>query len=191
MTTGSSGRMCDSTWTPMIDILLVLLILHVIVPVTPRPGWLVPSHQIAEGHRSPTAHLVQVSMLPAHQPTSASRTDVTKRDCCRLTRYFYANPPTVSCSSRDDDVNFSYIGITISARANVDHIGLMTPRLCRPEPRHIGRFPVGEKAGGGNRHGDAGRCNWLRPNERKVHAGGGVGAVDGSSQFQGCQPVRG
>ncbi len=40
--------------------------------------------------------------------------------------------PSASCSSEgDDDVNFAYIAevIDIGKAANVDHIGLMTPKI--------------------------------------------------------------
>ena len=139
MTTGSSGgSMCDINMTPMIDILLVLLIIFmVIVPVTPKGlDALVPQppkNPQKEQQNIARTIVVQVLRAPGALPTyKINETDVAKRDLLpRLTDIYANRAERVMFVKGDDDVNFAYIAevIDIGHAANVDHIGLMTPKI--------------------------------------------------------------
>ena len=139
MTTGSSGgSMCDINMTPMIDILLVLLIIFmVIVPVTPKGlDALVPQppkNPQKEQQNIDRTIVVQVLRAPGALPTyKINETDVAKRDLLpRLTDIYANRAERVMFVKGDDDVNFAYIAevIDIGRAANVDHIGLMTPKI--------------------------------------------------------------
>ena len=139
MTTGSSGgSMCDINMTPMIDILLVLLIIFmVIVPVTPKGlDALVPQppkNPQKEQQNIDRTIVVQVLRAPGALPAyKINETDVAKRDLLpRLTDIYANRAERVMFVKGDDDVNFAYIAevIDIGHAANVDHIGLMTPKI--------------------------------------------------------------
>jgi len=139
MTTGSSsGAMCDINMTPMIDILLVLLIIFmVIVPVTPKGlDALVPQPpKDPQKQQQQTDRTIVVQVL--HEAGKApsykiNETDVAKRDLLpRLTDIYANRAERIMFVKGDDDVNFAYIAevIDIGRAANVDHIGLMTPKI--------------------------------------------------------------
>jgi biopolymer transport protein TolR len=138
MTTGSSGgAMGDINVTPMIDVLLVLLIIFmVIVPVTPKGlDALVPQPPKNPQQQNPTDRTIVVQVLgkagavPAYK---INETDVAKSDLLpRLTEIYANRAERVMFVKGDDDVNFAYIAevIDIGHSANVDHIGLMTPKI--------------------------------------------------------------
>jgi len=140
MTTGGNagGYSSDINVTPMIDILLVLLIIFmVIVPVTPKGlDALVPQppkNPQKEQQNTDRTIVVQVLRAPGAQPTyKINETDVAKRDLLpRLTDIYANRAERVMFVKGDDDVNFAYIAevIDIGKAANVDHIGLMTPKI--------------------------------------------------------------
>lgn len=139
MTTGSSGgAMGDINVTPMIDILLVLLIIFmVIVPVTPKGlDALVPQPPKNPQQQPPQNDrtiVVQVIYRPGAAPAyKINETDVAKTDLLAKLTEIYANrAERVMFVKGDDDLNFSYIAevIDIAHSANVDHIGLMTPKI--------------------------------------------------------------
>ena len=139
MTTGSSGgAMGDINVTPMIDILLVLLIIFmVIVPVTPKGlDALVPQPPKNPQQQPPQNDrtiVVQVIYRPGAAPAyKINETDVAKTDLLPLLTEIYANrAERVMFVKGDDDLNFAYIAevIDIAHSANVDHIGLMTPKI--------------------------------------------------------------
>ncbi len=139
MTTGSSGgAMGDINVTPMIDILLVLLIIFmVIVPVTPKGlDALVPQPPKNPQQQPPQNDrtiVVQVIYRPGAAPAyKINETDVAKSDLlARLTEIYANRAERVMFVKGDDDLNFSYIAevIDIAHSANVDHIGLMTPKI--------------------------------------------------------------
>ncbi len=137
MSTGSSGgNMADINVTPMIDILLVLLIIFmVIVPVTPKGlEALVPQPPKAKTAPPPERTIVvQVLGRAGQSPAyKINDTDVTHGELLPKLTAIYANrAERVMFVKGDDGVNFAYIAdvIDIGKAANVDHIGLMTPKI--------------------------------------------------------------
>lgn len=135
---GGSGSMADINVTPMIDILLVLLIIFmVIVPVTPRGlDALVPQPpKNPQQQQQPNDRTIVVQVL--YRPGSApaykiNETDVAHNDLqAQLTNIYANRAERVMFVKGDDDVDFRYIAdvIDIGKAANVDHIGLMTPKI--------------------------------------------------------------
>ncbi|HLI03116.1 MAG TPA: biopolymer transporter ExbD [Terracidiphilus sp.] len=138
MTTGGgAGSMADINVTPMIDILLVLLIIFmVIVPVTPKGlDALVPQPPKNPQQQQPNDRTIVVQVLyrPGAAPTyKINQDDVAYSDLLPKLTAIYANrAERVMFVKGDDDVNFQYIAdvIDIGKAANVDHIGLMTPKI--------------------------------------------------------------
>jgi biopolymer transport protein ExbD len=124
--------------TPMIDILLVLLIIFmVIVPVTPKGlDALVPQppkNPQNQPQQNDRTIVVQVLYRPGAPPEyKINETDVNKGDLLpRLTDIYANRAERVMFVKGDDDLNFAYIAevIDIGRAANVDHIGLMTPKI--------------------------------------------------------------
>jgi biopolymer transport protein TolR len=147
MTTGGGGSsMADINVTPMIDILLVLLIIFmVIVPVTPKGlDALVPQppkNQQQQPQNNDRTIVVQVLYKPGQVPAYKINEDdvnngvggaAADRELLSKLTSIYANrAERVMFVKGDDDVNFAYIAnvIDIGRAANVDHIGLMTPKI--------------------------------------------------------------
>jgi biopolymer transport protein ExbD len=139
MTTGGGGAYSsDINVTPMIDILLVLLIIFmVIVPVTPKGlDALVPQppkNPQQQQQQNDRTIVVQVLYRPGQAPAyKINETDVNHGDLlARLTDIYANRAERVMFVKGDDDVNFAYIAdvIDIGRAANVDHIGLMTPKI--------------------------------------------------------------
>jgi biopolymer transport protein ExbD len=123
--------------TPMIDILLVLLIIFmVIVPVTPKGlDALVPQppkNQTKTPPNSDRTIVVQVLRAGAAVSYKINETDVAKAELLpRLTEIYANRAERIMFVRGDDDVNFAYVAevIDIGRTANVDHIGLMTPKI--------------------------------------------------------------
>jgi biopolymer transport protein TolR len=135
---GGSGSMADINVTPMIDILLVLLIIFmVIVPVTPRGlDALVPQPpKNPQQQQQPNDRTIVVQVLyrPGAAPAyKINETDVAHNDLQAQLTGIYANrAERVMFVRGDDDVDFRYVAdvIDIGRAANVDHIGLMTPKI--------------------------------------------------------------
>jgi biopolymer transport protein TolR len=137
-TGGGGGAMGEINVTPMIDILLVLLIIFmVIVPVTPKGlDALVPQPpKNPQQQQQPNDRtiVVQVIYRPGQAPAyKINETDVNHGDLLGKLTDIYANrAERVMFVKGDDDVDFAYIAdvIDIGRAANVDHIGLMTPKI--------------------------------------------------------------
>ena len=137
-TGGGGGNMAEINVTPMIDILLVLLIIFmVIVPVTPKGlDALVPQPPKNPQKQPPQNDrtiVVQVLYRPGALPAyKINETDVTRAELLPKLTEIYANrAERVMFVRGDDDLNFAYIAdvIDIGRAANVDHIGLMTPKI--------------------------------------------------------------
>ncbi len=139
MTTGGGGGYSSEiNVTPMIDILLVLLIIFmVIVPVTPKGlDALVPQppkDQKQQQQPNDRTIVVQVLYRPGAAPTyKINETDVAKAELLpRLTDIYANRAERVMFVKGDDDLDFRYVAevIDIGRAANVDHIGLMTPKI--------------------------------------------------------------
>jgi len=135
---GGGGYSSDINVTPMIDVLLVLLIIFmVIVPVVPKGlDALVPQPpKDPQKQQQPNDRtiVVQVIYRPGAAPTyKINETDVAKTDLLpELTKIYSNRAERVMFVRGDDDLNFAYIAevIDIGRAANVDHIGLMTPKI--------------------------------------------------------------
>jgi biopolymer transport protein ExbD len=134
----SAGNMSEINVTPMIDILLVLLIIFmVIVPTTPHGlEALVPQPpKNPQQQQQPNDRTIVVQVLyrggqaPAYK---INETDVAHGELqARLTEIYANRAERIMFVRGDDDVNFASIAdvIDIAKSANVDHIGLMTPKI--------------------------------------------------------------
>src|ERR1035438_1249327 len=139
MTTGGGGGYSsDINVTPMIDILLVLLIIFmVIVPVTPKGlDALVPQppkDPTKQPQNNDRTIVVQVLYRKGAAPSyKINETDVAKGELlAKLTEIYSNRAERIMFVRGDDDVDFRYVAevIDIGRAANVDHIGLMTPKI--------------------------------------------------------------
>jgi biopolymer transport protein ExbD len=137
MTMGSGkGYSSDINVTPMIDVLLVLLIIFmVIVPVTPKGLQALVPHPPKGEPPSGIERAIVVQVLnrvgapPAYK---INETDYAKTDLLPKLTEIYANrAERVMFVKGDDNLDFRYVAevIDLGRAANVDHVGLMTPRI--------------------------------------------------------------
>ncbi|HUB00244.1 MAG TPA: biopolymer transporter ExbD [Terracidiphilus sp.] len=135
---GHGGSMADINVTPMIDILLVLLIIFmVIVPTVPngldaavpQP----PKNPQKQTQPNDRTIVVQVLYRPGQTPAyKINETDVNYQELLpRLTAIYANRAERIMFVKGDDQVDFQYIAnvIDIGKEANVDHIGLLTPKI--------------------------------------------------------------
>jgi biopolymer transport protein TolR len=136
-TGGKGGYSSDINVTPMIDVLLVLLIIFmVIVPVTPKGlDALVPQPPKNPQQQQPNDRTIVVQVIANGKgaPTyKINESPFAKSELLAKLTDIYANrAERVMFVKGDDDVDFRYIAevIDIGHAANVDRIGLMTPKI--------------------------------------------------------------
>jgi len=139
MSKSGGGRYSsDINVTPMIDVLLVLLIIFmVIVPVTPKGlDALVPQppkNPEQNQQQNDRTIVVQVLRRAGGAPEyKINETAVNKVELLPKLTEIYANrAERIMFVKGDDNLDFRYIAevIDIGHAANVDHIGLMTPKI--------------------------------------------------------------
>ena len=137
-TGGGGSYSSDINMTPMIDILLVLLIIFmVIVPVTPKGLSAMvpqpPKNPQKQNNPDDRTIVVQVLHAPGQAPQyKINETDVAKAELLpRLTEIYANRAERIMFVKGDDNMDFRYVAevIDIGRSANVDLIGLMTPKI--------------------------------------------------------------
>ena len=138
MTTGGGGGYSsDINVTPMIDVLLVLLIIFmVIVPVTPKGMDAMvpqpPKDQKQQNNSDRTIVVQVVGRAGVPPQFKINETEVQKSELqAKLTEIYANRAERIMFVKGDDEVDFRYVAdvIDIARSANVDHIGLMTPKI--------------------------------------------------------------
>jgi biopolymer transport protein ExbD len=115
---------------------VLLIIFMVIVPVTPKGlDALVPQPPKTpqQQQNNDRTIVVQVLHISGGAPQyKINETPVNKVDLLpRLTEIYANRAERVMFVKGDDDLNFQYVAevIDIARAANVDHVGLMTPKI--------------------------------------------------------------
>jgi biopolymer transport protein TolR len=132
---GSKGAVSEINVTPLIDVLLVLLIIFmVIVPVTPHGlNTLIPQPPKTKSVDPPQTIVVQVIANGKGEAAyKINETSFAKADIePQLATIFATRQEKVMFVRGDADLDFSKVEevIDFGHQADVDNIGLLTPRV--------------------------------------------------------------
>lgn len=139
MSTGgnSGGSMSEMNVTPLIDVLLVLLIIFmIIVPVTPKGlPTLIPQPPKNPNQTPPdnTTIVVQVLSSPSGIPTYKINDDTFEKSQIepKLAAIFATRSTKTMFVKGDAALDFNTVAAVINMghEANVDNIGLITPKV--------------------------------------------------------------
>ena len=139
MTTGGGGGLSSTpNVTPLIDVLLVLLIIFmVITPTTPHGlDALVPQPPKNPQHNQTDDRTIVVQVLPGAGGKPAykiNETDVAHGQLLPQLEAIYATRATkVMFIKGDPNLDWEAIAdvVDIGNQANVDHIGVITPKIA-------------------------------------------------------------
>ena len=146
---GGGGYSSDINVTPMIDVLLVLLIIFmVIVPVTPKGlDAMVPQPPKTPQQENKTDRTIVVQILRENGKAPSYKINDTvinngtggpaaeKELLAELTNIYANRAERIMFVKGDDNIDFRYVAevIDIGRSANVDHVGLMTPKIMAGE----------------------------------------------------------
>ena len=139
MTTGSSSGLSSTpNVTPLIDVLLVLLIIFmVITPTTPHGlDALVPQPPKNPQHQNDSDRTIVVQVLSSPGGKAAykiNETDVAHSQLLPQLEAIYATRATkVMFIKGDPNLDWAAIAdvVDIGNQANVDHIGVITPKIA-------------------------------------------------------------
>ncbi len=134
---GGKGAVSEINVTPLIDVLLVLLIIFmVIVPVTPKGlNTLIPQPPKNKSEDQPNDRTIVVQVIsngkgePAYKinEDSFSKSQIEPK----LAEIFATRQEKVMFVKGDADLDFSKVAevIDMGHQADVDNIGLLTPRV--------------------------------------------------------------
>ena len=135
---GTGKAVSDINVTPLIDVLLVLLIIFmVIVPVTPHGlNTLIPQPPKDKTQDQPNDRTIVVQVLSngkAEPSYKINEDSFAKSDLePKLAEIFATRQEKVMFVKGDADLDFSKVAevIDMGHQANVDNIGLITPRIA-------------------------------------------------------------
>ena len=134
---GTGGAVSEINVTPLIDVLLVLLIIFmVIVPVTPRGlDTLIPQppKDKTQDNTNDRTIVVQIQSNNGGAPTYKINEDAFNKSDIepKLAEIFATRSEKVMFVQGDKDLDFGKVAdvIDMGHQANVDNIGIMTPRI--------------------------------------------------------------
>ena len=134
---GGKGAVSDINVTPLIDVLLVLLIIFmVIVPVTPHGlNTLIPQPPKDKTQDQPNDRTIVVQVLSngKGEPSYKINEDSFAKSALepKLAEIFAMRTEKVMFVKGDGDLDFSKVAevIDMGHEADVDNIGLLTPRV--------------------------------------------------------------
>jgi biopolymer transport protein ExbD/biopolymer transport protein TolR len=134
---GGKGAVSEINVTPLIDVLLVLLIIFmVIVPVTPHGlNTLIPQPPKDKTQDQPNDRTIVVQVLAngKGEPSYKINDDTFAKSAIepKLAEIFATRQEKVMFVKGDADLDFSKVAevIDMGHQADVDNIGLLTPRV--------------------------------------------------------------
>jgi biopolymer transport protein TolR len=136
---GTKGGIHDINVTPLIDVLLVLLIIFMtITPITPRGLDALVPQPPKDKNTPPPQNDRTIVIQITHRPGGGqpgykiNELDVSKGELePKLQAIFATRAERVAFIKGDPDLNFADVAevIDIAHSANIDHIGLITPKV--------------------------------------------------------------